>query len=113
MGESVKITYKTTQIQYYLNYLIEHCILAVTFFLPLSLAVSSGFLGFGAVLWISKMIVNKKVTSFVYIKATKFATRGGAVAARMAHNHEVPGSSPGPATKKKESLLWLFFCRST
>jgi hypothetical protein len=25
--------------------------------------------------------------------------RGGAVAARVAHNHEVPGSSPGPATK--------------
>ncbi len=45
------------------------------------------------------MIVNKKVTSFVYIKETKFATRGGAAAARMAHNHEVPGSSPGPATK--------------
>jgi hypothetical protein len=28
-------------------------------------------------------------------------TRDGAAAARMAHNHEVPGSSPGPATKKK------------
>ncbi len=25
--------------------------------------------------------------------------RDGAAAARMAHNHEVPGSSPGPATK--------------
>gem|GEM_PF-6647435 len=24
--------------------------------------------------------------------------RGGAMAARVAHNHEVPGSSPGPAT---------------
>ncbi len=24
--------------------------------------------------------------------------RDGAAAARMAHNHEVPGSSPGPAT---------------
>lgn len=28
-------------------------------------------------------------------------SRDGAVAARMAHNHEVPGSSPGPATKNK------------
>ncbi len=28
-------------------------------------------------------------------------SRGGAVAARVAHNHEVPGSSPGPATKIK------------
>ena len=27
-------------------------------------------------------------------------TRDGAAAARVAHNHEVPGSSPGPATKK-------------
>gem|GEM_PF-5470405 len=36
-------------------------------------------------------------------------TRGGAVAARVAHNHEVPGSSPGPATKKKVSAcLGLF-----
>jgi hypothetical protein len=26
-------------------------------------------------------------------------SRDGAAAARMAHNHEVPGSSPGPATK--------------
>jgi hypothetical protein len=28
-------------------------------------------------------------------------TRDGAAAARMAHNHEVPGSSPGPATREK------------
>ena len=28
-------------------------------------------------------------------------TRGGAVAARRAHNPKVPGSSPGPATNKK------------
>lgn len=53
----MKITYKTTQTQYYLAYLIEHCILAVTFFLPLSMTTSSGFLGFGAVLWLGKMIV--------------------------------------------------------
>jgi hypothetical protein len=26
------------------------------------------------------------------------------VAARMAHNHEVPGSSPGPATKKSAPI---------
>lgn len=36
-------------------------------------------------------------------------TRDGAAAARVAHNHEVPGSSPGPATKKKRSLRWSFF----
>ncbi len=55
------MTYKTAQTQYYLDYLIEHCILAVTFFLPLSLPISSGFLGFGAVLWLSKMIVKRKM----------------------------------------------------
>jgi len=57
----VKIPYKTVQTQYYLDYLIEHCILAVTFFLPLSLNVSSGFLGFGAVLWLAKMIVKGRL----------------------------------------------------
>ena len=35
--------------------------------------------------------------------------RDGAAAARVAHNHEVPGSSPGPATNKKISHLWDFF----
>ena len=28
-------------------------------------------------------------------------TRGGAAAARVAHNHEVAGSSPAPATKRE------------
>lgn len=31
-------------------------------------------------------------------------TRGGAEAARVAHNHEVAGSSPAPATKEKYSV---------
>lgn len=36
-------------------------------------------------------------------------TRGGAEAARVAHNHKVPGSSPGPATKKRVPVyLGLF-----
>ena len=57
----MNISYKTTQTQYYLDYLIEHCILAVTFFLPLSLNACSGFLGLGAVLWLVKMIVKGKL----------------------------------------------------
>jgi len=57
----VNISYKTTQTQYFLDYLIEHCILAVTFFLPLSLTVSSGFLGTGAVLWLGKMVLKGKL----------------------------------------------------
>ncbi len=36
-------------------------------------------------------------------------TRDGAAAARVAHNHEVPGSSPGPATNKSDPFLWVFF----
>ena len=36
-------------------------------------------------------------------------TRDGAAAARVAHNHEVPGSSPGPATKEKHPRKWVFF----
>jgi hypothetical protein len=36
-------------------------------------------------------------------------TRGGAAAARMAHNHEVRGSSPLPATKKLMLKLLYFF----
>lgn len=55
------ITYRTTQTQYFLEYLIEHCILAVTFFLPLSLKFSSIFLGLGALLWLGKMIVLKRL----------------------------------------------------
>lgn len=60
--------YRTTQTQYFLEYLIEHCILAVTFFLPLSLKMSSGFLGLGALLWVGKMIVMRKMD----FKATPF-----------------------------------------
>lgn len=57
----MRITYRTTHTQYLLEYLIEHCILAVTFFLPLSLKFSSIFLGFGALLWLGKIIVMKKL----------------------------------------------------
>jgi hypothetical protein len=39
-------------------------------------------------------------------------TRGGAVAARVAHNHKVVGSSPAPATKKRVPVyLGLFHGR--
>jgi len=64
----VHITYRTTHTQYLLEYLIEHCILAVTFFLPLSLKFSSIFLGLGALLWLGKIIVMRKLD----FKATPF-----------------------------------------
>ena len=41
-------------------------------------------------------------------------TRGGAAAARVAHNHKVRGSSPLPATKKKDlskdRSFFLVYC---
>ena len=57
----MKITYRTIQTQYNLDYLIEHCILAVAFFLPLSLTISSGFLGIGALLWLGKIILKRQL----------------------------------------------------
>ena len=50
-----------SQTQYRLDYLIEHCILAVAFFLPMSLDVSTLFLGVGTVLWIVKMTAAKQL----------------------------------------------------
>ncbi|SDE74141.1 O-antigen ligase family protein [Sporomusa acidovorans] len=50
-----------TQNQYRLDYLIEHCILAVAFFLPLSLNLTTLFLSAGTLLWIAKMILSRKL----------------------------------------------------
>ena len=36
------------------------------------------------------------------------SSRDGAAAARVAHNHEVPGSSPGPATNKSDPVYGSF-----
>ncbi|MCX7779507.1 MAG: O-antigen ligase family protein [Negativicutes bacterium] len=40
---------------YALDYWLQHCLLAVAFFLPLSLNITSLFLGIGAILWAGKM----------------------------------------------------------
>ena len=37
--------------------------------------------------------------------------RGGAVAARRAHNPKVAGSSPAPATKKTMMKSWSLFLK--
>lgn len=50
-----------SQTQYRLDYLIEHCILAVAFFLPMSLDAATLFLGMGTALWVGKMVVAKKL----------------------------------------------------
>ncbi|VBB06319.1 o-antigen ligase [Lucifera butyrica] len=55
------ISYRFTQIQYHLDYLIEHCVWAVAFFLPLSLNVSSVFLLTGSLAWAGKMILSRRL----------------------------------------------------
>lgn len=57
-----------SQPQYRLDYLIEYCILAVAFFLPLSLDIATLFLGAGTLLWVGKMILSKKL----FLKRTPF-----------------------------------------
>ena len=49
---------------------IEHCILAVAFFLPLSLNAASVFLALGAVLWLGKMLTAGRMD----LRATPFDT---------------------------------------
>jgi putative inorganic carbon (HCO3(-)) transporter len=50
-----------SQTQYRLDFLIEHCILAVAFFLPMSLDAATLFLGVGTALWTVKMIAVKRL----------------------------------------------------
>lgn len=61
IGETVLIIGQRAELEYYLDYIIEHCMLAVAFFLPLSLNVTSVFLAFGSALWLFKMPVQKKI----------------------------------------------------
>lgn len=55
-GEIMNVSYLTRQNVYYTvdNYL-QHCLLAVAFFLPLSLDISSALLGVSALLWGAKL----------------------------------------------------------
>lgn len=57
----MNINYQATSIQYRLSYLIEHCLLAVAFFLPLSLNVTSVFLAVSAILWTAKMVYARRL----------------------------------------------------
>jgi len=57
----VNISYRTRTYSYRLDYLIEHCIIAVAFFLPLSLTVGSSFLAIATLLWLGKMAVNRRL----------------------------------------------------
>jgi putative inorganic carbon (HCO3(-)) transporter len=58
----VHIQFRTDNpLQYRLDYWLEHCLLAVAFFLPLSLNIASVFLASAAVLWFSKMAVTRQL----------------------------------------------------
>jgi hypothetical protein len=49
----------------------------------------------------------------LFVTINYHSSRGGAAAARVAHNHEVAGSSPAPATKPTQPLLFSRgFCLS-
>ena len=54
----MRITYNKTRLQYYLDFIIEHCILAVAFFLPLSIDVTTVFLIAGVATWLGKMLMS-------------------------------------------------------
>jgi putative inorganic carbon (hco3(-)) transporter len=68
LGVIVEKQYQNSQIQYRLDFFIEHCILAVAFFLPLSLPISSVFLGLGTVIWLGKMLIMRRL----YIRRTPY-----------------------------------------
>lgn len=57
----VRIAYNFTKTQYFLDYFIEHCILAVAFFLPLSLPVADGFLIAGILSWAAKLCITRQL----------------------------------------------------
>lgn len=64
----MNIILRPNTIQYRLAFWIEHCILAVAFFLPLSLNAASICLALGAVLWLGKMIAAGRMD----LRATPF-----------------------------------------
>ncbi|MEN6414330.1 MAG: O-antigen ligase family protein [Veillonellales bacterium] len=64
----MKIIYQSLQARYDLDYLIEYCILAVTFFLPISLTITSAFLAAGTLLWVGKMVLLRRMN----LKRTPF-----------------------------------------
>ena len=60
IGDCVQDNHKKLQIQYYFDFGIEHCILAVAFFLPLSLGAATVFLGLGVSCWLGKMLLARR-----------------------------------------------------
>lgn len=57
MGEYVNIILLSNKVPAYFKIWVEHCILAVTFFLPISLNLASAFLVIGVLLWLMRMLM--------------------------------------------------------
>lgn len=56
----MRISYRFIKLQYYFDLLIEHCIFAVAFFLPLSAITADVFFVTGVAAWVLKMVVTRK-----------------------------------------------------
>lgn len=61
IGEFVKTICHSIRRRCDFDYLIEHCILAVAFFLPISFAATNIFLTAGTLLWVGKMILLRRM----------------------------------------------------
>ena len=61
------------------------------------------------------LVMSIKISNFASDFSRNKRVRGRAVVARRAHNPEVVGSNPAPATKmkrrKQDSAVLLLFCR--
>lgn len=53
----MQITYQKIQFRYLLEFCIEHCLLAVAFFLPISFNAASVFLGVGGLAWLLRTVM--------------------------------------------------------
>ncbi|MGI6092088.1 MAG: polymerase [Veillonellaceae bacterium] len=64
----MRISYRLIKLQYYFDLIIEHCIIAVAFFLPLSAITADVFFVAGLTAWALKMIATRKFS----LKRTPF-----------------------------------------
>ncbi|MDD4602172.1 MAG: O-antigen ligase family protein, partial [Negativicutes bacterium] len=55
----MKISYKLIKLQYFLEFITEHCIFAVAFFLPLSLITADAFFLTALAAWVARMVLKR------------------------------------------------------
>lgn len=56
----MQTTYHKTGVQRYMDKMIEYCIVALVFFLPISADISTGFLIAGVAAWLGKMVLSRE-----------------------------------------------------